>query len=994
MATTFVAIAKIRSRSPFRCFTQLMCSRLATGSLKSVCLKTACLASIILSVGPYTLFAQEPVAATPAVPAAIPLHQRIDQRISELTGGSNVVLASDAEFVRRIYLDLTGSIPSSQQARDFIADVREDKRERLIDELLASPRYAKHLAVTFDVMWMERRGDKYVPTADWRNYLTESFAANKPYNKLVSEVLAADGTDEKIRPASKFILDRDVDPNVVTRDIGRMFFGVDLQCAQCHDHPNIDTYYQADYYGLFAFVNRSTLFTDKDKKSFIAEKADGEADYSSAFTKEKATSLPRLVNEYEVFEKKLPESQQYVVRPAENVKSVPTMSRRTVLAELVGQGKNEAFQRNIVNRLWAHMMGKGLVHPVDLHHESNLGVHPVLLRELAQYFRDSNFDIRNFIRELALSRTYQRSFDIPDSLLNSATPPDVIAKKFQDEKSGAESELATALEQVKQERLKLEVVNNDLKPILEGYTQAEVTLIAARNAEDAVRAKLNTLNAEIEKRQMKLAAITQAESSLLQAAESIPGEAVIQAALPQIQARKAKLTEEQTAAGATKTQLEMELAAKTNETQPLAAKYGELSSALEPKLAERQKLREGLQVALANMRMIEFRLASIDKGVQLLAVRQSYQSAEGTLAQTANRIQVLQATVDSSKQQLATMATSLTEQKAAMAQKSNEIVQLNDKLRVCQEAVARLEKMFVGLNSSMTSLEVANNQIQDPQITQAMQLVAAKIPTIKADLDGNQKQVTELSAVKPSVEAAMQKLQADVTALESKLQLEQTTFATMEKEFVELNAQMEKLSQASKETEKTLCEELAKHFGAYDLKPLSPEQMGRSILMATGVFENYVQGELAELEKAAPATEEQKKDPAFSASRRVAAEEKAHEKLLGTLGTFVGLYGNGEAQPQDVFFATVDQSLFAANGGTVLSWIASGGQGLMARAAAKQTTAEVAEEIYLGAMSRLPTADEQADVEKWIAKYPNDKNAAIREIIWGLLTSAEFRFNH
>ena len=194
----------------------------------------------------------------------MPLHQRIDQAIAaalpgKLAGG----LSSDAEFLRRIYLDLAGIIPTAAEARAFFQDKTPDKRARLVDRLLASPEHARHMANVFDVMLMERRPAKNVAAAAWLEYLRESFAANKPWDQLVREILAADGADPKQRHLARFYLDRDAEPNLLTRDISRLLLGMNLQCAQCHDHPRVEEYKQEHYYGLFAFLNRTQLIRDK-----------------------------------------------------------------------------------------------------------------------------------------------------------------------------------------------------------------------------------------------------------------------------------------------------------------------------------------------------------------------------------------------------------------------------------------------------------------------------------------------------------------------------------------------------------------------------------------------------------------------------------------------------------------------------------------------------------------------------------------------------------
>ncbi len=233
-----------------------------------------------------------------AIPAraAEPLHARIDQLIAAATVGPASPIANDAEFLRRVYLDLTGEIPSPAAAREFLDDKSPEKRTALVDRLLAGPAYPRHMAGVFSVMLMERRADKVIPQPNGSSILRASLAANKPYNQLAREILAADGVDSALRPAAKFYLDRDGDPNLLTRDVGRIFFGRDFQCAQCHDHPIIDSYYQADYYGLFACFNRGALFTDpKDKKVFFAEKGEGGVAFQSVFdTDAKGNTRPRL----------------------------------------------------------------------------------------------------------------------------------------------------------------------------------------------------------------------------------------------------------------------------------------------------------------------------------------------------------------------------------------------------------------------------------------------------------------------------------------------------------------------------------------------------------------------------------------------------------------------------------------------------------------------------------------------------------------------------
>jgi hypothetical protein len=358
------------------------------------------------------------LALTAAVHADPPaLHQRIDQAILAHAGNQPLAgPADDAEFLRRVMLDLAGTLPSATQARAFLADQDPDKRGKLIERLLGGPEHARRLADFLDVTLMERRPVKQVPQAQWLEYLRTSCAANKPWDVLVREILAADGTDPATRPAARFLLDRDGEPNLLTRDVSRLLLGTNLQCAQCHDHPRIDDYHQAHYYGIFAFFNRTSLFTDpKLKLVVLAEKADGEVTFQSVFDPSKTTKNtgPRLPDAQTIKEPTLEKGKEYVVAPANGVRPVPAWSRRAQLGPTLARADHLAFKRNIANRLWALMMGRGLVHPLDLDHSANPPSHPELLTLLADDLAEHQFDMRYLLREIALSQAYQRSSAVP-----------------------------------------------------------------------------------------------------------------------------------------------------------------------------------------------------------------------------------------------------------------------------------------------------------------------------------------------------------------------------------------------------------------------------------------------------------------------------------------------------------------------------------------------------------------------------------------------------
>lgn len=353
--------------------------------------------------------------------AGEPLRRLIDREIeAKLDPGAPVAAPStDAEFLRRVSLDLTGMVPSAEEARAFLDDPSAYKRVQLVDGLLSTPAYAWRMADVFDVMMMERRDDVAIPSAQWRAYLRRAFAENRPYDRLVAEILSADGTDPPTRPAAKFLLDRLADPYLLTRDVGRVFLGRDLQCAQCHDHPLIDDYKQAHYYGLYAFFSRTSLWPatmPPAPESVLAEKAEGDVSFSSVFKKKTSHRTgPRVLDGTAAAEPGVPKGAEYLLAPDKEgkVRQIPRVSRRLMLAgRLTAPGVSE-FSRNIVNRLWALMMGRGLVHPLDMHHGDNPPSHPELLEQLARSFVASGHDIRTFLRELALSQTYQRSSEPP-----------------------------------------------------------------------------------------------------------------------------------------------------------------------------------------------------------------------------------------------------------------------------------------------------------------------------------------------------------------------------------------------------------------------------------------------------------------------------------------------------------------------------------------------------------------------------------------------------
>ena len=224
------------------------------------------------------------VALLRAETAPPSLSQRIDNAIVSAHVGPLAERSTDAEFVRRIYLDLIGRGPTRAECEKYFADQDSNKRAVIIDRLLESQEFDEYFSRVLDVVLMERRSGTRIPQADWLAFLKRAVSEKWAYDRIVQEVITADGRGD-LRAAAKFLMERDVESNALTRDLGRIFLGRDLQCAQCHDHPNIVDYEQSEYYGILSFVNRSYLFEDEadNKKSYVGEKAEGESEYKSGF---------------------------------------------------------------------------------------------------------------------------------------------------------------------------------------------------------------------------------------------------------------------------------------------------------------------------------------------------------------------------------------------------------------------------------------------------------------------------------------------------------------------------------------------------------------------------------------------------------------------------------------------------------------------------------------------------------------------------------------
>jgi hypothetical protein len=385
--------------------------------------------------------------------AAESLHKQIDALIAAKAGGPVAAQATDAEFLRRVYLDLVGTIPIAEETRKFLEDSSPDKRANLIDTLQASPDYSRRMAEAFDVMLMERRTKH---DSFFSRYLQASFAANKPWDQLAREILCPDADNAETKASALWYYQRltkvgqnPIDYPLVTRDVGRLFMGIDLKCCQCHNHKYIKDYKQVDFQGLFAIVGQTFIRADVKGFPTIGEKPlSKKVEFVSVFHPDQPYSVgPRIPFGTEI--PIPPAADKDWIKPPDPKKKfpgIPRFSGLKILAEQTCRADNDQFKKNIANRLWFLMMGRGLINPLDLSHSENPPTHPELLTLLADHIAATGFDMKDLIRELALTQTYQRSSVLPDNS-ESAIPPEsyrvAIAKRVAPEQMARAMLVAT-----------------------------------------------------------------------------------------------------------------------------------------------------------------------------------------------------------------------------------------------------------------------------------------------------------------------------------------------------------------------------------------------------------------------------------------------------------------------------------------------------------------------------------------------------------------------
>ena len=330
----------------------------------------------------------------------------------------------DTTFARRLHLSLVGRPPFPRELQTFLDDAQPGKRSRLVKHLLDSDAYAVHMAQVFDVLLMGRKGaiqSKQRVDRGWLRYLQQQFRENVSWEVMAQDILQARPTSADRQASTWFLFERRDKHQEIAEAIAPAFFGIRVECAQCHDHPLVDEIKQSHYWGLTAFFNRGKNQNTPHGPRIQESAVGGFTD----FTDLAGDSYPNelvFLGAGKVAEKRPAKGSKeqdgdelYHNPEREGLPRVPVFSRREAFVNEVLTG-HPLLARAMVNKIWAMMLGRGIVDPVDEMDSMHEASHPELLDALSDHFRESGYDVQDLLHAIAMSKPYQ---------LSSARPPGV-----------------------------------------------------------------------------------------------------------------------------------------------------------------------------------------------------------------------------------------------------------------------------------------------------------------------------------------------------------------------------------------------------------------------------------------------------------------------------------------------------------------------------------------------------------------------------------------
>jgi len=347
-------------------------------------------------------------------PASIKSNNYVDERIHEKLRQLRVLPADvcdDATFVRRVYLDILSVVPSSQETRAFLADKSPDKRAKLVDTLLARPEFADVWTLYWsEVLRIESQQLERKGMHKYTEYLRDSFKNDVPFDRIVRELLSAEGAAFSVPQANFYLVEQN--PRAIAENVAQVFLGIRVQCAQCHNHP-FERWTQDDYYGFAAFFSRVARKRSEDPRELIVlERGSGDMRHPVG----NAIVPPRYLA-----------GDAAVLKKGQN--------RRQALAAWMTSKENSWFATNLANRVFERFMGRGVVDPTDDVRVSNPPSHPKLYEALGSKLVEYDFNIKQLIRDICASRSYQlaaRTDEIPASAFAGAPVRRLTAEQLLD----------------------------------------------------------------------------------------------------------------------------------------------------------------------------------------------------------------------------------------------------------------------------------------------------------------------------------------------------------------------------------------------------------------------------------------------------------------------------------------------------------------------------------------------------------------------------------
>ena len=299
-------------------------------------------------------------------------------------------LSGDSDFVRRATLDAVGRLPTPDEARAFLVDQSPDRRAKLVERLLTLPEFADFWAMKWaDVLRSSRKTMQAKGSYGFQLWLRDKLLADEPLDAVVRELLTASGNTYANPPANFYRAAKD--PLALAESTAQLFLGVRMQCAKCHNHPS-EKWTQDDYYGLAAVFARV-----------------GRKPAAGVLPKDAATSAEVILS-LRAGEVSQPRTSKVMKPrfPLAGDQDVPAgTDRRAAFADWLTKPGNEFFAKSVANRVWFHLMGRGIVDPVDDFRESNPAANDELLAALATDFTKAGFKLRPLVRTIMASRTYQ-----------------------------------------------------------------------------------------------------------------------------------------------------------------------------------------------------------------------------------------------------------------------------------------------------------------------------------------------------------------------------------------------------------------------------------------------------------------------------------------------------------------------------------------------------------------------------------------------------------